>query len=85
MSKTGHINSNILTEIEERLIKEGIIFKKRILSMNKKDKSNIINKNNSIKNMKKIFSIKKPDQNISNNETFNQSIMIPIDLSLIHI
>ena len=79
MSKTGHINSNILTEIEERLIKEGIIFKKRILSMNKKDKSNIINKNNSIKNMKKIFSIKIPDQNISNNETFNQSIMIPID------
>ena len=79
MSKNGHINSNILSQIEERLIKEGVIFKKRILSISKKDKSNIIKKNNSIKNIKKIFSIKKTDQNISNNETFNKSIMIPID------
>ena len=76
MSKRININ-NILTEIEEHPIKEGIIFKKRILSISKRD-SNIIKNNFSFKNMKKNFSKKFYEQNIKNNETFNESI-IPLN------
>ena len=70
-------NNNMLEKIEEKPIKEGIVFKKRILSISKRD-SNIIKKNSSIKNMKKNFLIKLPNQNIKNNETFNESIF-PIE------
>ena len=70
-------NNNMLEKIEEKPIKEGIVFKKRILSISKRD-SNIIKKNSSIKNMKKNFLIKLPEQNIKNNETFNESLF-PIE------
>ena len=81
MSK--NLMKNKLSDIEENPIKEGIIFKKRILSINKRDnnnnKSNNWIKNNaSLKNMKKNFSIKFSKQNIKNNESFNES-MIPLN------
>ena len=79
MSK--NVKKNKLQEIEENPIKEGIIFKKRILSINKRDninKSHIIKNNFSLKNMKKNFSIKFSKQNIKNNESFNESI-IPLN------
>ena len=70
MSK--NVKKNKLSEIEENPVKEGIIFKKRILSINKRDnnKSNVIKNNFSFKNMKKNFS--------KNNESFNES-MIPLN------
>ena len=79
MSK--NVKKNKLQEIEENPIKEGIIFKKRILSINKRDnnKSYIIKNNNfSLKNMKKNFSMKFSKQNIKNNESFNESL-IPLN------
>ena len=79
MSKNA--KKNKLQEIEENPIKEGIIFKKRILSINKRDnnKSYIIKNNNfSLKNMKKNFSMKFSKQNIKNNESFNESL-IPLN------
>ena len=79
MSK--NVKKNNLQEIEENPIKEGIIFKKRILSINKRDnnKSYIIKNNNfSLKNMKKNFSMKFSKQNIKNNESFNESL-IPLN------
>ena len=78
MSK--NVKKNKLSEIEENPVKEGIIFKKRILSINKRDnnKSNAIKNNFSFKNMKKNFSIKFSKQNIKNNESFNES-MIPLN------
>ena len=54
MSK--NIFSNRLIEIDENRLMEGIIFKKRILSINKRD-SNISKNNSSFKNLKKIFQI----------------------------
>ena len=77
MSKRFNNINNILTEIAEHPIKEGIIFKKRILSISKRD-SNIIKNNFSFKNMKKNFSKKFFEQNIKNDETFNESI-IPLN------
>ena len=79
MSK--NVKKNKLQEIEENPIKEGIIFKKRILSINKRDnnKNYIIKNNNfSLKNMKKNFSMKFSKQNIKNNESFNESL-IPLN------
>ena len=80
MSK--NLMKNKLSDIEENPIKEGIIFKKRILSINKRDNNNKSNngiKNNALlKNMKKNFSIKFSKQNIKNNESFNES-MIPLN------
>ena len=63
MSKKIHNNDKLLTEIEEKLTKEGAIFKKRILNISKRD--NINNKNNNYnKNMK---------NKIRSNETFNET------------
>ena len=76
MSK--NIFSNRLIEIDENRLMEGIIFKKRILSINKRD-SNISKNNSSFKNLKKNFPDKYLEQNIKNNETFNDSIIIPLN------
>ena len=63
MSKKFHNNDKLLTEIEEKLTKEGAIFKKRILNISKRD--NINNKNNNYnKNMK---------NKIKSNGTFNET------------
>ena len=64
MSKKIFNKDKILTEIEEKLTKEGAIFKKRILNISNRDK--IINKNNNYCN--KIIKKK-----IKNNETFNET------------
>ena len=64
MSKKIFNKDKILTEIEEKLTKEGAIFKKRILNISNRDK--ITNKNNNYCN--KIIKKK-----IKNNETFNET------------
>ena len=64
MSKKIFNKDKILMEIEEKLTKEGAIFKKRILNISNRDK--ITNKNNNYCN--KIIKKK-----IKNNETFNET------------